>query len=82
MPAGRGTPLVAAFDQLNRDVRVGSLAHDLAAGHEPVPVLDGADRNAELDWRPGLALGNSVEGPLKTENSCISTMMLRSRRRP
>ena len=81
----RGTPLVAAFDQRNRDVRVGALAHDLAAELEPVFVVDDANRNAVLRWRPGLAIGNPVVCSSMTENSCtciISTMILCSRRRP
>ena len=56
----RETPLVAAFDQRNRDVRVGALAHDLASEREPVPVFDDANRNAEIHWRPVLAIGNPV----------------------
>ena len=57
-PPQVGERLPAALDQRNRDVGVAAGPHDLAAEHEPVPVLDDADRNAELDRLAGLARGD------------------------
>ena len=51
-----GKRLQAALDQRRRDVGVAAAPHDLVVEHEPVPVLDDADRNAELDLLAGLAL--------------------------
>ena len=51
--------LQAALDQRRRDVGVAAAPHDLVVEHEPVPVLDDADRNAEL----GLLAGLALDGP-------------------
>ena len=53
-----GNRLQAAPDQRRRDVGVAAAPHDLVVEHEPVPVLDDADRNAELGLPAGLALGD------------------------
>ena len=53
-----GESLQAAPDQRRRDVGVAAFPHDLVVEHEPVPVLDDADRNAELGLPAGLALGD------------------------
>ena len=50
--------LQAALDQRHRHVGVAACPHDLVVEHEPVPVLDDADRTAELGLPAGLALGD------------------------
>ena len=53
-----GERLPAALEQWNCDVGVAARPRDLVAEREPVPVLDDADRNAELNLLAGLALGD------------------------